>query len=215
MTPYPLSKSDTNTKVLITLFLVTMLAAFAVAELNVYDKVGRVKNGVAQRYGPEPGGRPEPSKGPAADETLPASEPAEPGELPLEGETLVARMNTFSTLVDVTHSHVFELPLVLFVLAHFLMRTRAAQWFKLSNYLLAFGGITAFLAAPWLVRYISVRAAPTLYAGAAAIGTSVLFMVVVSLWDLWTRPANTRPSSVRSTTAPARAGLSPEDSPSR
>src|SRR5215475_6243084 len=53
MTPYPLSKSDNGTKVLITLFMLTMLAAFAVAELNVYDKVGRIKGGVVRRYGPE------------------------------------------------------------------------------------------------------------------------------------------------------------------
>ena len=186
MTPYPLSRSDTNTKLLITLFLLTMLAAFAIAEMNVYDKVGRIKNGVVERYGPEAVGRAEPLKEPAPAEVSRTSDAAEPAEpLSLEGEMPVARMNTFSTLVDVTHPHVFELPLVVFVLAHFLMRTRAAQWFKLTNYLLAFGGIVAFLAGPWLVRYVSVKAAPVLYAGAVAIGVSVLLMVVVSLWDMW------------------------------
>ena len=191
MTPYPLSRSDTNTKVLITLFLLTMLAAFAVAEMNVYDKVGRIKNGVVERYGPESGGRAAPLRDPALAEVSRTSDMAEAAEaLPLESEMPVARMNTFSILVDVTHSHVFELPLVIFVLAHFLMRTRAAQWFKLTSYLLAFGGIVAFLAAPWLVRYVSLKAAPALYAGAVAIGAAVLFMVVVSLWDLWTGRAN-------------------------
>ncbi len=179
MTPYPLSRSDTTTKVLITLFLLTTLAAFTVAELNVYDKVGRIKNGVVQRYGPE--------------ETVDTAT-ANPGQaadmssLPLDTEPPVARMNTFTALLDVTHPHVFEIPLVLFVLAHFLMRTSAANWFKLASYLLAFGGVTAFIAAPWTVRYLSPRTAPLLYAGAITVGVSSFLMIAITVWDMW-RPA--------------------------
>src|SRR3954466_12580586 len=54
MTPYPLSKSDPSTKVLITLFLSTILVSIGVAELNVYDKVKWTPDGVVQRYGPDP-----------------------------------------------------------------------------------------------------------------------------------------------------------------
>jgi hypothetical protein len=176
MTPYPLSRSDTTTKVLITLFLLTTLAAFTVAELNVYDKVGRIKNGVVQRYGPEE------VDGAA---TSNSGQSADTSSLPLEAEPSVARMNTFTALLDITHPHVFEIPLVLFVLAHFLMRTRAANWFKLANYLLAFIGVTAFLAAPWAVRYLSPRMAPLLYTGAIAVGLSSFIMIAVTVWDIW------------------------------
>jgi hypothetical protein len=179
MTPYPLSRSDTNTKILITLFLLTTLAAFTVAELNVYDKVGRIKNGVAARYGPEE----------TADVTnANPGQTADTSSLPLETEQPVARMNTFTALLDITHPHVFEIPLVLFVLAHFLMRTRAANWFKLGSYLLAFVGVTVFIAAPWTVRYLSPRMAPLLYAGAIAVGLSSFLMIAVTVWDMW-RPA--------------------------
>src|SRR5262245_11783872 len=176
MTPYPLSRSDTTTKVLITIFLLTTLAAFTVAELNVYDKVGRIKNGVVQRYGPEE------VDGAATSNT---GQSADTSSLPLETEPSVARMNTFTALLDITHPHVFEIPLVLFVLAHFLMRTRAANWFKLASYLLAFSGVTAFLAAPWTVRYLSPRMAPLLYAGAIAVGLSSFMMIAVTVWDMW------------------------------
>src|SRR5262245_45041898 len=160
MTPYPLSKSDRNTKILITLFLATMAAAFAVAELNVYDKVGRIKNGIAERYGPELA-RNLSAAEPQASATQSAETDGEASEaLPVEGEMPVARMNTFTALLDVSHPHIFEIPVVLFVLAHFLMRTRAAGWFKLTNYLIGFGGVIAFLAAPWLVRYVSLTLAP-------------------------------------------------------
>ena len=196
MTPYPLSKSDPSTKVLITLFLATMLVSIAVAELNVYDKVKWTPDGVVQRYGPEPETQPTAdAPPPASGDDLPletgsnaAGSPSDAtSDQPLsaEGDTLVARMNTFTLLVDVTHPHVFELPLVIFVLAHFLMRTRAATWFKLTSYVLGFGGIAAFLSTPWLVRYVSVRAAPLLLGGAVTVGVTSLVMILVSIVDMW------------------------------
>lgn len=174
MTPYPLHRSERNTKVLITLFLLTTLLAFTVAELNVYDKVGRVKNGVAARYGPE-------RESPIGDGA--AAESNEP--LPLETDPLVARINTFSALLDVTHPHIFEMPLIVLVLAHFLMRTRWPGWFKLANYVASFAGMILFLSAPWLVRYVTLKAAAALYIGAIELGISVLLMIVTTTFDLW------------------------------
>lgn len=171
MTPIPLALTERNTRILITLFLVTMLAAIGVAGLNVYDKVGRLRGGAAERYGPATS----PETGASVDVT----------SLPSENEALVARMNTFSQLLDVTHAHVFELPLVLFVLAHFLMRSRVAERFKLTNYLVSSLGTILFLAAPWTVRYISVNTAVLLYIGAIAIGITATIMIVVPIWDMW------------------------------
>jgi hypothetical protein len=172
MTPTPLALSDRNTRILITLFLATMLAAIGVAELNIYDKVGRLRNGVVERYGPST----------SSEE---AASSADIASLPRENELLVARLNTFSQLLDVTHAHVFELPLVLFVLAHFLMRSRVAEWFKLANYLGSSLGAILFLAAPWTVRYISVYTASLLYVGAIAVGVTATLMIVVPIWDMW------------------------------
>jgi hypothetical protein len=172
MTPIPLAYTDRNTRILITLFLVTILAAVGVAELNVYDKVGRLRGSIVQRYGPD---------APVTDQAA----------LPSENDVLVARMNTFSQLLDVTHAHVFELPLVLFVLAHFLMRCRVAEWFKLVNYLTSSFGTVLFLGAPWTVRYISVHTAILLYVGATAVGITSTVMIFVPIWDMW-RPNQTR-----------------------
>lgn len=179
MTPFPLSRSDLNTKILITIFLLVMLISFGVAELNVYDKVGRIHNGVVLRYGADPELTTKPTE---PTTTL----PPEPDVLamPLEGE-IVARMNTFSILLDITHPHIFEIPLVLFVLAHFLMRTRVSEWIKLMTYLGSFGGCVTFLATPWLVRYVSIKTANLLYVGAVAMGLSVVIMVIIPLVDMW------------------------------
>src|ERR1051325_5553207 len=106
MTPYPLHRSETSTKVMITLFLLFMVGSFSVAFLNVYDKVGRVPNGVALRYGPDKTDNADVGTAPAI-----TSAPADGiyGSGPNEntGENtgaaapvMVARMNTFSALVD-------------------------------------------------------------------------------------------------------------------
>lgn len=197
MTPYPLSKTDKSTKILITLFLATMAVSIGVAELNVKDKVDWTAAGVVRRYGPEEDVSPpatvsSPDEAGATEESFPpetgTTELAVPQAEPtlVEGEPLVARMNTFSLLLDVTHPHIFELPLVVFVLAHFLMRTRAPNWFKLSNYFVGFAGVVAFLGSPWMVRYVSLRAAPLLLVGAVMIGLSCASMVIIPIWDMWT-----------------------------
>ena len=178
MTPYPLSKTDTGTKVLITLFLATIAVSISVAELNVRDKVKFTPAGVVARYGPEEEPVDSPAGGFAGDA---AAEPT------MAEEPLVARMNTFTLLLDVTHPHVFELPLVVFVLAHFLMRTRAASAFKLVTYFLGFGGIVLFLGTPWMVRYVALGWAPMMLVGAFLVGLASMVMIAVSLWDMWTK----------------------------
>lgn len=193
MTPYPLHRTERPTKILITLFLATMAVSILVAELNVKDKVGWTAGGVVARYGPDaPATLPErPTAGDAGqpDGDFPLESGTNAADAELDGglgaEPLVARMNTFTLLLDVTHPHVFELPLVIFVLAHFLMRTRVPEWLKLAVYALSFAGIGAFLGAPWLVRYVSLSLAPLMLAGAALIGLSSVVMIVVPVADMW------------------------------
>jgi hypothetical protein len=188
MTPYPLYRSQTNTKILITLFLFSILAAFGFAGLNIYDKVGRsTSGGAAHRYGPEKM-RDESALnvGISPSEELPIEDASDDTLSP--AEPLAARMNRFGSLMDITHPHIFQIPIVLFVLAHFLMRTRASEWFKLTNYIASFGGMASFIAAPWMVRYWSIQWTPLLYVGASAMGVSALTMTLVPIWDMWCSP---------------------------
>ncbi len=183
MTPYPLHRSETSTKILITSFLFFMIGSFTVAFLNTYDKVGRVPNGIAQRYGPDAVNL---DSTPLATNTDGIYE--EGGAIGGSADQLsmaVAKLNTYSALLDITHPHIFEMPLVILVLCHFLMRTRLANWAKIITYVLSFGGVAGMLATPWLVRYISIRFAPLLTSSAVALGIAGLALVFVPLWDMW------------------------------
>jgi hypothetical protein len=175
MTPYPLHRSETSTKVMITLFLLFMIGSFAVALLNVYDKVGRVPNGVVERYGPDD----------AHTAKMPVGETGGIYDESTDQPPVTAKANTFSALLDITHPHVFEMPLIILVLCHFLMRTRLTNWAKVATYVLSFGGVAGMLATPWLVRYISIKFAPVMIVSAAALGISALPLILVPLCDMW------------------------------
>ena len=159
---------------MITLFLLFMVASFSVAFLNIYDKVGRISNGVALRYGPEPTET-------SAPDTNNESSTALGAEMP----EMVARVNTFSALIDLTHPHIFEMPLVLLVLCHFLMRTRLSTWAKTITYFFSFGGVAGMLATPWLVRYFSLKFSPLLFLSALALLVAAIMLVFVPIFDMW------------------------------
>jgi hypothetical protein len=180
MTPYPLHRSEKSTKILITLFLFFMTGSFSVAFLNMYDKVGRVPHGIAERYGPDSESD---LTGSASGGIYDTSGTARTERPP----ALVAKVNTFSALLDLTHPHMFETPLVLLVLCHFLMRTRLANWAKVGTYVLSFAGVAGILATPWLVRYASIRCASLLPVSAVALGLAALVLIFVPLWDMWVR----------------------------
>ena len=181
MTPYPLHRSEKSTKVMITLFLIFMLVSFTVAFLNVYDKVGRVPNGVVLRYGPE-------------QTELNSTAPSVSNDGIYGGDTesapaMVARINTFSALLDLTHPHIFELPIVMLVLCHFLMRTRLASWAKVLTYFFSFGGVASLLATPWLVRFVSIKLALLLWPSVFLLGIATIVNIVVPIWDMWAMPS--------------------------
>lgn len=194
MTPYPLHRSETSTKILITLFMLFMVGSFTVALLNVYDKVGRVPNGVVERYGPEAANA---STESATDVTSAGGIYDEPAanesanESTSEPAAMVARMNTYSALLDITHPHIFEMPIIILVLCHFVMRTRLANWAKVFTYVLSFGGVAGMLATPWLVRYVSIKFGPMMMVSAVALAISAIPLIFVPLWDMWI-PAKSR-----------------------
>jgi hypothetical protein len=162
-----------------------MVGSFTIALLNVYDKVGRVPNGVVERYGPDTA-EAHTERAPEVTSTGGIyDEPAATDEASGAPAAMVSRMNTYSALLDITHPHIFEMPIIILVLCHFVMRTRLANWAKVLTYALSFGGVAGMLAAPWLVRYVSIRFAPMMMVAAVALAVSAIPLIFVPLWDMW------------------------------
>jgi hypothetical protein len=99
---------------------------------------------------------------------------------------------TKGELLEVTHFHLFSMPLLLFVQGHLFLMTRWPRGLKLTLLYAAFVGCALDLAAPWLVVYVSPDLAAAKVLARVLLGPSLLAFAVVPLWEMWTSPAAPR-----------------------
>ncbi len=99
---------------------------------------------------------------------------------------------TTGELLEITHFHLFAMPLFCFVLGHvfFLCRWPAPalrRWIVL----VAFAGAACDLAAPWLVIHLSPLCAWVKIAGRVLLGPALLAMTLIPLYEIArARPRN-------------------------
>jgi hypothetical protein len=160
-----------------TVFLVFTLIGLAVTLWLTHDMVGIDLAGADEYYGGEmaPTEDAEPEGGPAL-------------VLPPEGEALAAfEPMPRRKLLEVTHFHLFSMPVYLLILSHIYMLSRSrrkakAVWIAAGSF-----GTLLHIAAPWLVAHGCAGAVAT-YAGSGALMlVSYLVMSVVPLWEMWQR----------------------------
>jgi hypothetical protein len=100
------------------------------------------------------------------------------GAVPGEGKST-------GELLELTHFHLFAMPLYLFVLGHvFLMCRWPSSRVRRSIVLLAFAGAACDLAAPWLVIGVSPACAWVKVAGRILLAPGMLAMTFVPLFEI-------------------------------
>ncbi len=92
-------------------------------------------------------------------------------------------------LLELTHFHLFSMPMLLFVLGHvFLMcrwpGMRQRRWVVLAGFV----GAACDLAAPWLVIHGGLACAWVKIAGRLLLAPSLLTMTLVPLWEIARAP---------------------------
>ena len=92
---------------------------------------------------------------------------------------------TFWQLVEVSHFHLFTIPIVVLILSHLLYATPAST--RLRVYLTSMTFIGAFLDAlgPWAVRYLSASFAYVLIVGWMLLAGGGLLIVALTLVSMW------------------------------
>lgn len=102
---------------------------------------------------------------------------------------------SFRSTLEVTHFHLFTMPIHWLVLAHLFALSgaserRKAVWIGASAFAMA-----AHLLAPWVAR-VGGNLAKTFYAGSGALLLVTFgWMAVVSLWEMWRRgPKDVKPA---------------------
>jgi hypothetical protein len=118
-----------------------------------------------------------------------APEPSHGGpvlELPPEAD--VAPKNEpmpVRKLLEVTHFHLFSMPVYLLILTHLFMLSRARDATKVLWTVLGTASVAGHIAAPWAARAGAASATPLYGVTGAAMTVSFLVMSAVPLWDMW------------------------------
>jgi len=138
-------------KVLYTSFCLLTLAGIVSSALYYGDLVGAWTSGIRSYYAgearpvpPPPAATPAPGApaGPAID--VPEDEAAR--------APIVVPM-TYRKLLEVTHFHLFTMPVVLLIVGHLFLATGLGDRAKFTWLIAATTSVAAHLATPWIVRY--------------------------------------------------------------
>ncbi|MFB6346289.1 MAG: hypothetical protein ABEK50_11025 [bacterium] len=92
---------------------------------------------------------------------------------------------SYRELLEVTHFHVFIMPVVYLALVHLYFLSSQPELEKNLMTILAFGGLLTEVAAPWLVRYGSEVWSYLFWGSGGAITVSTLWMSLVCYYCLW------------------------------
>jgi len=92
---------------------------------------------------------------------------------------------SFRELAEITHFHLFTMPVVFMILIHVLYLTMASNTIKASMTWLAFSGVCLDLVSPWLITYVSPLFVATMLTGDILMVVSFLVMFVIPLYEMW------------------------------
>ena len=178
-------------KVLYTTFCVLILAGIVSSALYYGDLVGGGLAGVRRYYGGE---------GEAAPALRGTSAKAGPAiDMPPEAEVVaqpIVVAVTYRKLLEVTHFHLFTMPVVLLIVGHLFLATGISDALKRG---FIFGGaasVALHLATPWLVRSFSSLAWLHAVSG-LALTVTMTVLTVGPVVSMWRRPARERPAAGR------------------
>ncbi|HET6279594.1 MAG TPA: hypothetical protein VFH73_01455 [Polyangia bacterium] len=175
-------------KVLYTTFCVLILFGIASSALYYGDLVGGKLDGVRRYYAGA--GAPD-DRQPAPASTPPPDRRAQPiVEIPGDADTarqpLVVAV-TYRKLLEVTHFHLFTMPVVLLIVGHLFFATGASDRAKLGWVLAASGSLFAHLATPWLVAFVTPGLAWLHALSGAAMTLTMTVLTAVPVVAMWRR----------------------------
>ena len=158
----PLSRASFSSKLIVSLFLLSLLMAYGVGILNIWDKTGLTYQTKIWRYR-------------GADETAGAANEAAELYFP----------RSLSELIELTHDHTFDMAMLLLMVGHLFQLTSCTERFKQAVWLGSFAGMFLFIWSPWLIKYVSPVCATLLILGEILLTISFLILTVVPLYEMW------------------------------
>jgi hypothetical protein len=100
-------------------------------------------------------------------------------------DTTFGEPMSFRELAEVTHFHLFTMPVVFMILVHVLYLTSASHGIKASMTWAGFGGVILDLLSPWLITYVSPIFVLTMLTGDTLMMVSFFVMMAIPLYEMW------------------------------
>jgi hypothetical protein len=92
---------------------------------------------------------------------------------------------SFRELAEITHFHLFTMPVVFMILTHVMYLTSASHVLKTVITWAGFGGVILDLLSPWLISFVSPLFVVSMLTGDMLMTVSFLVMMVVPLYEMW------------------------------
>ena len=172
-------------KVLYTAFCLLTFLGLVSSALYYGDLVGAGMTGIKRYYAGEDRATAAPpvaaTAAPAGGPTIELPEDADRGRAPI----VVAV--TYRKLLEVTHFHLFTMPVVLLIVAHLFLATGARDAVKLGWIVAASASVLLHLATPWLVRYGGPSLAFLHAVSGAALTLTMSVLTLYPVVAMWSR----------------------------
>jgi hypothetical protein len=92
---------------------------------------------------------------------------------------------SFRELAEITHFHLFTMPVVFIILIHVMYLTNATHRLKATVTWGGFGGVILDLISPWLISYVSPIFVLTMLTGDTLMMMSFFVMMAIPLYEMW------------------------------
>lgn len=92
---------------------------------------------------------------------------------------------SFRELAEITHFHLFTMPVVFMILVHVLYLTGASARMKVGLTYASFLGVILDLLSPWLIAYVSPVFVLTMLTGDILMFLSFLGLFAIPMYEMW------------------------------
>lgn len=162
-----------SNKIFFTFFLSITAIAVGIGFLNYYERTEFSPQKTIRYYcGDE-------------EEDFDASLSAEEIESKLEEGMFFPK--SYRELLEVTHTHIFSIPIVVFILSRILSMTHAREMLKITVYSVSYAGIILNLAAPWLISYVCHHFVAAFIISNILLVLSFGAYIFIPLYEMWFR----------------------------
>jgi hypothetical protein len=177
---FRLSNLGLEAKVLYTVFCFLTFLGIVSSALYYGDLVGAGTQGIRRYYaGHSDTARP-PGPGPAGE-----GPSIQVPDDDAEAHAPIVVAASYRKLLEVTHFHLFTMPVVLLIVGHLLLATELGRRAKLAWIVAAAASMVTHLATPWLVRYGSAALAPLHALGGAALTLTMSVLTIYPVVSMW------------------------------